>query len=515
MLRKRFSYVSAVLFILVLVRSIDSISHQEILTGAVAQRLNFSYTQRRVVEPRVVVHYHIGSTGGSHIRALFQRDARWKTIIHCGSTDSGRFASEEHKLLVANETEKVYVEFHCGLKLDEVVSAVKELRSQLSPARQHELLSFTVLRHPYDQLCSSRRHRHQDWYAYTHGKVRDNMVSIAEHGKRSCDRSGNIQVDETAANRALNNFIEFDAIIDLYAVDVWLKDTFRHGLDADAKVHDKTNKSLPGKTFENCFLPYANLPSVDLWIYRALLGDPIKPFYGPVALVKRRVNVSQSSPVNVSHAAYEWSYPETSCVNDMVKAALEDESATKHNKYSAFCVFYNDCMAWYLAGQHLELDGVADVHTASKLLVVAYPGDEVTFASDRLSSENNSDIYIVYVTRNFLHDDRAQKSVRRLRLSGGVMLPQASSSINEFRYDHRVLLDLKRIIEMKRWISISTYSNTSKHRPYRALNEIVVYLISDMVRKGSVPNVDFFSGKDPNRSTESGITHITDVICSS
>ena len=102
----------------------------------------------------IVLHYHVGGTGGTAIRAWFHNSSLWNVTIN----PSGLWT-----LFAGHQ----YIEIHCGsMTLAQTVERLEQI--QLGNSKRCTVSSFIVIRDPHDALCSAQAHHNNgDYEAYS------------------------------------------------------------------------------------------------------------------------------------------------------------------------------------------------------------------------------------------------------------------------------------------------------------------------------------------------------------
>lgn len=180
-----------------------------------------------------------------------------------------------------------------------------------------------------------------------------------------------------------------------------------------------------------------------------------------------------------------FSIPMKSCRDDVVYDAFHHPQWGYI--YQTYCREYDTCTAWYLPEQNLYIDGVSDLDSASKLVIVSHPDDELIFGGNDIGSGNQSDVYLVFATRDFQRDEMAKEVIQQLGLAGGMMFTHGDTNILETRADYRLYIDLKKIIKKKSWDLIITHEQAGEygHPFHKILHRMVMNILVEISMEDS------------------------------
>ncbi len=218
------------------------------------------------MEVQIAVHYHIGSTGGTFVQGWFSRqkqlaqfavDSAWEGPWNRNFS----MVQNPHVVDPAWCSTGALIEFHCGPKLETTIGLIEEIKSLAARCRV-PFFSFTVVRNPLDQLCSSQAHEHSDYESFLNHDVRNHMTSIAAHGRPSCARMEGLKLDWSTTFRMIELLRKLDYIVDIHDLNAWLQRVFNV-------------RPIPGKQIAySCMLP-ANktFPVFDMFLYSQLVTE--------------------------------------------------------------------------------------------------------------------------------------------------------------------------------------------------------------------------------------------------
>lgn len=232
------------------------------------QELRLYESNNTMVNPNlpiceILLHYHIGETGGSAIRNWFERNESWKRTIIAKNMNKENFYRE----FAVEKSGLQYIEVHCTnvMTLRQVVEFGQMIRSTKSDQCTFE--TFVVVREPKDKLCSTQKqaqHRKKiDYDNYLKHKWRNHMVEVSKYGIRSCSREQNLIVTQLDAENTLRDLLFFDVIIDLSDLSIWFEKRFKVPIYANCTNCIQSQKKIA------CHLPIwnENVSKYDRWLY--------------------------------------------------------------------------------------------------------------------------------------------------------------------------------------------------------------------------------------------------------